>query len=745
LDIGAELMASTFQRAFASGELAPALAARADLARYAQGLRTCRNFVVQKSGGITNRAGLRFVGRTRDNSTATQLLRYVSETAGESILIEAAPGYLRFYKNGALITLAGVVAWNGATGYQIGDIVLSGGVNYYCVLAHTNHVPPNATYWYAMPGSTLELPSPFGAAGLTWTQSGNTLTLTSQLVPPYELIYLSATHWVIRRVSTAPTIGPPTGVAAVAGAVGARNLQYVVTSAAVDTYEESVASVICQLLATKEGTPDVPNVVSWVAPAGVPAPPEYYVYEDPYGNGTFGFIGTATGVTSFKDIGQLPNFDQTPPLPRVIFNAAGDYPNTAAYYQQRRFFANTLNAPDAVYGSRVGFPSNFNVSQPLQDDDAITFRIAGTKRNPVRHLVGLKALVVMTDGGEWTIGQAKTPLTPSDLPADQELFVGAFDAVPVIIGNSIIYVQARGSIVRDVQFDLQVDGFNGRDLTVFSDHLFKGYQIPELDYQQDPDSIVWCCRSDGTLLGLTYVREQDVWGWHRHDSGASCMFEDVCVVPEADEDVVYVLVRRTIGGAFVRYIERLESRRIANLAADGFFVDSGLTYSGAPATTIAGLDHLNGQIVAVVCDGVVVFDGDPTSSQAILYTVSGGTILTASSVIHAGLPITFDAETLDLDVGNLAVQVRDKRKRVNAVSLVLQASCRTFKAGPDAAHLTQVKVESIEANQAGVPFTGIESLNMTAAYNDYGRVFIRHTDPSPLTILGVLPNTELGG
>src|SRR5712671_4758034 len=104
---------STFQRSFAGGELSPALSARADVAKYQSGLRTCRNFLVRREGGVANRAGTRFINEAKTTDTTTFLLRYVSEVAGQSLLLEAGPFYLRFYQNGALVTLTGVAAWNG--------------------------------------------------------------------------------------------------------------------------------------------------------------------------------------------------------------------------------------------------------------------------------------------------------------------------------------------------------------------------------------------------------------------------------------------------------------------------------------------------------------------------------------------------------------------------------------------------------------------------------------------------------
>ena len=729
---------TVIQRAFAGGELAPALYARADQVKYALGLRTCRNFMVLRSGGVSNRSGFRYVSACKTSSANVRLLRYESEITGESLLIEAGDGYLRFFKAGAAVEVSGVAAWAGGTAYVIGDIAESGGVNYYCRKAHTNHVPPNATYWYAMPGSLLELPHPFGAAAFSWGQSGRVVTLTHESGPPHELIFEALTRWVIQAVTTAPVTPTPANLVLTPGGAGTRYAAYVVTAALAETYEESLVSNVVVDTGVAEATVDAPHVLDWDAVAGAA---EYYVYSDPYGNGTFGFIGTATGVNQFKDAGFVPDFAVTPPLARTLFATAGNYPKRVGHHQQRRLFGYTANEPDAIWGSRVGFRSNFGISSPLQDDDAITFKIAGNHHHPVRHLVGLKTLIVLTDGGEWTVGEPKTPLTPSAIPADEETSYGSADVRPLVVGNAIIYVQARGSIVRDLQFDQTVEGFAGRDLTVYSSHLVDAYTIAEMDYAQVPHSIVWAVRSDGTLLGLTYLREHDIWGWHRHDTVGA--FEHVCVVAEGEEDAVYVIVRRTIDGGTVRYIERLESREILDFAADAFFVDSGLSYAGAPTSNVTGLDHLEGEVVAVLGDGQVVYNGDPAGALAESFRVSGGALnLPAEySNIHVGLQILGDAETLDLDVEGASV--RDKRKRVMGLSLLLESSSRAFRAGPDVDHLRRYEPPAHESTAPAV--TGQVEMSLTAGFDKYGRVLIRQSDPLPLTVLGVMPHLELGG
>lgn len=738
---------STIQRSLAGGELAPALHARADQVKYVTGLRTCRNFFVQRHGGVSNRAGTRHVARCKTDAINVALMRYVSENVGESVLLEIGNGYIRFYVNGAQleVDILTINPYGGAVAYVIGDLVTSGGIIYYSLAAQTGVAPPGAS-WHPFVGDFYELPSPFGTALPHWSQSGRTITLTKRGKVPYELINGgSLTSWILRPVTTASPTPAPTGLAVTpGGGAGALTIGYVVTAAAVGTYQESIASGQVVTLTIGMPTAASPDKLTWTA---MPNTAEYYVYADYAGSGIYGFIGTAA-TNKFNNTGIVPDYLTTPPIDRALFAAVNDYPDRSGSFQQRRLFGFTNNAPDAVFGSRTGFGSNFGISQPLQNDDAITFRIAGNNHNPVKHILALKNLILLTGAGGWVItgGQAGQPITPSALEANQQTYVPVGEVVPVTVGNAIIYVERLGRTLFDLQFDLQVEGLGGRDLCIFADHLFQGHTISEIDYAQNPDSIVWACRDDGILLGLTYIREQEVWGWHRHDSGAACRFEHVCVVPEANGDTVYFITRRTIGGVFHRSIEKLAPRLIVTFDTDAYFVDAGLSYSGAPVNNVAGLGHLEGQVVAVVGDGAVIFNGDPAAANVANFTVTGGTlpvVLPASySNIHVGLPIRFaELETLDLDVQGSAV--RDKKKRVGSLTVLLDKSARSFKVGPTSAALVPFMLEPWIA--ATKEFTGPVELNLTNAFDDNGRVFIRHTDPLPLTILGLLPDTELGG
>lgn len=803
-------MTALIQRSFAGGELAPSLGARSDVVKYQTGLRTCRNFFVQRHGGIANRAGTRFVAEQASSAARGRLIKFVFN-ADQTYVLLFENQRMRVVRDGAVLTCGTLAAYNGATAYVPGDKVLSGGTNYYCIANTTGNAPPNATYWYAMPADgTYEIPTPYLSADLdtiTYDQSGDIVTLHHGSYAPRELARTGHTTWVLSTITFAPSIAAPTGLANT-GAAGAVT-SWVVTAIKSETLEESLQSSATSTSATPSS--GSPITVSWSAVSGAA---EYNVYKAL--NGVYGFIGTAVG-TSFSDNGIAANTAETPPASRNPFSGAGNYPRTGTYYQQRKVFAATSLKPESVEASRSGMFHNFTRSSPIQSDDAVSWSMAGRQVNEIRHMVEVGQLVMLTAGAEWVIqGNASGVLAPGEVNPTPIAYNGASTVMPAIVDNNLIYVQARGTKVRDLRYEVQSTGYAGRDLTVFSAHMFDGYTITRLDYAQVPHSIVWAIRDDGTLLGMTYLREHEIWGWHRHDTGAAGMFEDVCVIPEGTEDAVYVLVRRTIDGATVRYLERFDSRisRWTDFPVEAFFVDCGLTYNGRNETattmtvsggtdwtivealtltasasfftagdvgnaivlryddedltvtltitgytsgtvvtvqasrtvpagvravavstwskavdSLAGLDHLEGETVAILADGSV------ETPQTV--TAGAITLQRPYSVVHVGLPIEADAETLSLDVLN-AETLQDKRKLVRSVTLQVESS-RGITAGIDSTALQ-------DANY-GDPmelFTGAVEVPLSSTWNDNGRVFVRQSDPLPLTILAAIPDVSVG-
>jgi hypothetical protein len=266
-----------------------------------------------------------------------------------------------------------------------------------------------------------------------------------------------------------------------------------------------------------------------------------------------------------------------------------NFPSTSGYYQQRQMFANTNADTEKVWGSKSANFKNMSISDPLQDDDAVTFPLRGRQVNSVKSMIDLGKLIVFTNGAEWVVnGDQAGILRAGEVNSVQQSYNGSSDLPPIIINDTALYVQARQNIVRDLKYQMSADGsdgYQGTDLTIMSVHLFEKFTLTDWAFAQTPNPIAWIVRSDGILLGLTYLREHKIFAWHRHQF-QDAVVENVAVIPEGNEDTLYLVIKRVLpSGSTVRYIERFSSRRIDDIK-DAIFMDSALTYDGRNTTAI---------------------------------------------------------------------------------------------------------------------------------------------------------------
>lgn len=578
-------------------------------------------------------------------------------------------------------------------------------------------------------------------------------------------------------------------------------------------------------------TSSAPNVISWTAVSGAR---EYNVYKER--QGLYGFHGS-TSNTSYRDEGGNGDALENPPELRGDINAGStSYAGVVGSVQQRLALAKTSDKPQGAWLSKTDLQNNFTLHFPIQDDDSIKFLLSG-EQNEVRHILDLGNVVMLTRGGEWILqGDGNGFLTATQINPKQIGYNGASKIKPVVINNNALFIQARGNIVRDLASGITSETYNGNDLTIFSSHLFDGYTIVDWAYQQAPNSIVWAVRSDGVLLGMTYLKEQDIVAWHRHDFSGGFV-ESVACIPEGDEDYLYLLIKRTIDGSTKRYIERMNTRTLTDdTVVDSIFMDSAKTYDGrhtgsttmtlsggttwaydetititasastftsydvgkavhltgadgtvirftltaytsatvmsgrphktVPAgmrstaigngsgswalaiDTVQGLWHLEGESVSVFADGFVV--ASPNNDSYTTYTVTDGEIVLDRpyAVIHVGLPITADIETLDIDTAQ-GETIADKKKLTTEFTVWLEKTRGLFS-GPKPPsddttdpleNLFEMEMRTDEAADEPIAlFTGTKSDLIKSEWNGNGRVFIRQVDPVPVSILAIAPS-----
>jgi len=268
---------------------------------------------------------------------------------------------------------------------------------------------------------------------------------------------------------------------------------------------------------------------------------QYRVYKQDE-TGLYGFIGETEDLT-FVDNNIGANLDRTPPFVDATISGSAFSPRAVGFLEQRRFFAGTSAQPQTLFGSRTGAPSDFSYHLPVIDDDRIEYELAANKAQTIRHLVTLADLLVFTDSGEWRVtANNSDTITPESISVRQQSTIGCSMVQPVTVNNVVIFPAARGGHIREMGYQQDRNGYATNDMSIRAAHLFDSYTIVDMAYQKSPFPVVWAVSSNGKLLGLTYVPEEQVGAWHLHEVNG--LVKSIAVVPEGDVDAVYIVVVR---------------------------------------------------------------------------------------------------------------------------------------------------------------------------------------------------------
>ena len=416
--------------------------------------------------------------------------------------------------------------------------------------------------------------------------------------------------------------------------------------------------------------------------------------------------------------------------------------------QDRLMWANTKTQPQTHWDTKIGNYNDFSRSDPLEDDDGITANLPAREVNGINSIVPLSTIIALTSASEWGIlSSTGAAITPTSILQKVYGYEGAAAVRPIVIGNRAIYVQVLSSIIRDLGYELYSDSFTGADISILSNHLFTGYTFKEMTYAQNPDRLVYAVRDDGILLSMTYMREQEVlaWTWSDTFEGVD-LFKSVASIPNStyNYNEVWVAVKRGLK----RYIERFNQRLYSTEPEDQIFMDSAITYDGTPVNVITGLDHLNGYLVSILADGNVL-------PQQV---VSGGTITLngAYSKVHVGIPYNSDLETLNIEVNMPDGTLQGRKVKLSQVALRLLNS-RGGYIGPDKNTLHKISgspmadfynpnvVATYDATGVLTLCSGEIKENSGAGFEEGGRLFLRQSDPLPITLVSVLPIIQTAG
>ena len=429
-------------------------------------------------------------------------------------------------------------------------------------------------------------------------------------------------------------------------------------------------------------------------------------------------------------------------------------PTVPTFFQQRLMLMGPVSSPQQFNGSTTAAYYNFNVHNPLQADDALQGTLVSGQLNTIQSAIPQPyGLIILSDKGAWLLngGSNGSAISPLALVANSQAYNGASYLPPIIAGNDVLYVQSKGSIVRNLVYNYYTQVYTGADISVLSSHLFYSYTILEWAWAEEPFKVVWAVRNDGTLLSLTFVKEQELIAWAHSDTNGA--FKSIATVTETVAigavDAVYTVVQRQINGNTIQYIERMVELYYPQGYISSWQVDAGIGYSGSAATTFSGAQHLAGAVVTGVADGVVINFTMPVSGTFIFGPggTPGLTAIANASVVTVGLAFTPQLQTLGLDLGEPTVQ--GKRKKIAGVTARVRntlglSAGRTFDSLVPMKDLVLGNVGTMTNQIVTDLVTGDARIIIDPLWDVPGQYCLQQSSPYPASILGVIPEIQVG-
>jgi hypothetical protein len=746
------MKASPIIHSLNAGELSPTVAGRSDLAKYQSSCALLENFLPLVQGPITRRAGFRFVAPIKAQDKRAWLVRF-EFSATQAWILEFGDSTVRFF------TLHGQVESSPGTPYEI--------------------VSP-------YPASSLT--NADGTCALSFVQSGDVLYLAhqSRSYEPRKLTRLGATSWAFSTYE--PTAGPllsQNTTATTMQASGQSGSVTITASAATfaatdlgrlirldaqnlivkpwETNKSYTANDLARYdgktykaLNTKTSGTSPPIHEKGTAFDGQDGV-EWQYQESGYG------IVRITDVVSTTQVTATVLTDETCGLnllPASVVSGTttrwqlGAWSGTTEYPASVTFFRNRL-----WWGGRLGLwasvPNDFeNMAGDFFGfttlDNAIWSSVQAEDVNDILWITGGTKLVIGTPGGEFAGSEITTTeaLGPGNFKIERHSKRRSRSVLPLAIGDALVYVQRAGRRLLSMFFRVEREQLVSSDLALLAERLTRS-GIVATAYQAEPYSIIWCALKSGALAGFTYDQDQEVSGWHRHRLGGNGVVESIATIPSPDGlgEELWAIVRRTINGQTVRYVEYLErcwegpdnDGSGGDAQEDAFYVDCGLTYDGAPADEISGLDHLEGATVQILADGAthpdrVVEDGAITLNSE-------------CSVVHVGLKCPARMVTQDLEAGGSSGTSHGKPARIYRLAVRFIDTLGGFIGMPDPVSLSNPSTLDeidfrVPADDMDAPppiMSGIVDVEFPGDWEHEKRIEIRQDQPLPMTVAAIMP------
>lgn len=723
---------------FSAGEQSPRLRGRVDLEKYNASAKELLNCVIIKQGGATIRPPTRFIGEVKTSSQTARIIPFVYSRT-DAYLLELGNQYMRVWKNGVAVEASPGVPYEVATPYtdaQLGDVDYSQGAD--TMLAVHGDVPEQSIKRYGdarwVVSDAAFLPRAVAEIG---DRNAGTMTISSMAVGAGRTLTAGVSFFMAsdvgRRISWGGGIALITAVASgtsatatveqafgtlvANGATIPRSADpvWVLEGSPQASCEPDAASPVgagCQLtLASAGWRPDVIGSVVDIN-GGLVRITVYY--------SNIAIAGVI--VKELSGVTAAPADAWS--LRRPAWNHQDGFTQAVTFYQGRTWLANTRRYPQTEWGSCSGL--YFDFTPGVEDDSAVYKTLDSDEINPIEYLHGSANLLALTLGGEWeTRGGIEKPVTQTNANIKERTGWGCDRVRPVKIGSELLFVEVGGGVLRAIR-PSEVDGFTARDVSVFSEHLFR-QGVKSMAFEKKPESVLWIATTDGKLIAMTYNAEQEQISPCSGDVGGEV--EWVANLP----DGTYLLVKRTINGQVKRYIEMLDwgSWRVSQEVRNGH--DCRKEVTGPASATWSGFGHLEGETVSVLADDIFMGEQVVTGGQI--------TLPRTATKVSVGLPYVARIRQEAPEVGT-----GTGTSQAQAIS-VHNTAVRFHKTIGAWINDTEIKFRSFDVpntlDQPLEPFTGLKDESDLGWQKGEAEMVLEQRQPYPWTVLAVVRNVTV--
>lgn len=609
------------QTSFSAGEFGPSLFGRTDIAQYANACAIVENFLPRSYGPAISMPGTTYIATVSNSTLRTRLIKFVFNRS-DAYVIEFGKNYMRFYTNGGVVVTTGTTAFTLAHTYadtEVFDVDFKQ-INDVIYMFHPDHpiqklVRRSAASWTI--GDAPIIGGPFldeNTPALTSTNvSAATITITASATTGTINITVSPTNSSLFTVS-AGTLGHQGAYWMIAGlsqtntTTGLQEIGYVRITSVVNSYT-ATATVIKNL-----NSKSLAGTTIWAEGA---------------------------------------------------WSAVRGYPAKGVFQERRLYAARTDFEPQKEWGSVVFEFENFALNTQA-DDDGLNLPLASNESNEIQWLAPGKSLFAGTFGGTFVTNSGSTdPMTPNNAKASEEVGYGSSGVNPKKIGGFLYFVQRFGRKLREMFFNFDTDTYKAADRTILSPHIL-GDGVIEMDVQQNPENILYCVLTSGTLATMTREIDQEVTGWARHTTnGTYC---SIAIIPSQSNlyEEVWVIVQRWINGVEKRYIETFDAidppvrQDLCNYLHSSLRFNAFVTGSTSTLTLSVSATAATGTITATA-SGPVFVAGDVGNRirmiDALGTTVGEGLITSRTSSTIVNISVTYTISSLSFAVNRWGISV----------------------------------------------------------------------------------------